>query len=66
MEKTSSPECPFCGVSLTTENILNECTETTRERRETGATKEIWTDGTEGLKRLIEYTKNIGLLHNGI
>jgi hypothetical protein len=31
-EKTPSPECPFCGVSLTTEHILWECTETTRDR----------------------------------
>jgi hypothetical protein len=56
-----SPECPFCGVLLITEHILWECTETTRERRETGTTKEIWTDGTEGLKRLIEYTNKIGV-----
>jgi hypothetical protein len=34
-----------------------------RERRETRTTKEVWTDGTEGLKRLIEYTKKIGLFH---
>jgi hypothetical protein len=27
-----SPECLFCGVLLTTEHILWECTETTRER----------------------------------
>jgi hypothetical protein len=37
--------------------------ETTRERRETGTTKEVWTDGTEGLKRLIEYPQKIGLFH---
>jgi hypothetical protein len=34
-----------------------------RERKETGTTKEVWTDGTEELKRLIEYTKKIGLFH---
>jgi hypothetical protein len=34
-----------------------------RERRETGTTKEVWTDGTEGLIRLIESTKRIGLFH---
>jgi hypothetical protein len=34
IEKTPSPECPFCGVSLTTEHILWECMETTRERGE--------------------------------
>jgi hypothetical protein len=34
IEKTPSPECPFCGVSLTSEQILWECTETTREREE--------------------------------
>jgi hypothetical protein len=45
IEKTPSPECPFCGMSLTTEHILWECKETTRERRETGTTKEVWTDG---------------------
>jgi hypothetical protein len=28
-----------------------------QERRETGTTKDVWTDGTEGLKKLIEYTK---------
>jgi hypothetical protein len=33
------------------------------ERRETGTTKEVWTDGTEVLKRLIEYKKKIGLFH---
>jgi hypothetical protein len=32
IEKTPSPECSFCGVSLTTEHILWKCTETTRER----------------------------------
>jgi hypothetical protein len=37
--------------------------ETTREIRETGNMKEVWTDETEGLKRLIEYTKKIGLFH---
>jgi hypothetical protein len=63
IEKTPSPECPFCEVSLTPEHILWECTETTRERIETGTTIEVWTDGTEGLKKLIEYTKKIGLFH---
>jgi queuine/archaeosine tRNA-ribosyltransferase len=52
IKKTLSSECRFCGVSLTTEHILWECTETTREIRETGTTKEIWTDETERLKRL--------------
>jgi hypothetical protein len=44
LEKTPSPECPFCGVSLTTEHILWNCTETMRERRETGTTKKdyVW------------------------
>jgi DNA repair exonuclease SbcCD ATPase subunit len=32
IEKLPSQECPFCGVSLTTEHILWKCTETTRER----------------------------------
>jgi hypothetical protein len=50
-------------VSLTTEQILWEYTETARERKETGTTKEVWTDGTERLKKLIEYTKKIGLFH---
>jgi hypothetical protein len=63
IEKAPSPECSFCGMLLTTEYILWECSETTRERRETGTTKEVWTYGTEGLKRLIEYTKKIGLFH---
>jgi ribosomal protein L37AE/L43A len=54
-KKTTTPECPFCGVSLITEHISWECTETTRERRETGTTKEVWTDGTEGLTKRIEY-----------
>jgi hypothetical protein len=43
-----------------------DCMETTRkrERRETGTMHgQVWTDGTEGLKRLIEYTKRIGLFH---
>jgi hypothetical protein len=31
--------------------------------RETRTMKDVWTDGTEGLKRLIEYTKKIGLFH---
>jgi hypothetical protein len=34
-----------------------------RERRNTGTTKEVWTDETQGLKRLIEYTKKIELFH---
>jgi hypothetical protein len=55
--KTPSPKCSFCGVSLSNKHILCECTETTRERRETRTTKEVWTDGTEGLKKLIDYTK---------
>jgi hypothetical protein len=42
VEKTPSPECLFCGVSLTTEHILWEGTETTREGREIGTTKEVW------------------------
>jgi hypothetical protein len=41
---------------------LHGFTETTRARRETATTKEVWTDGTEGLQKLIEYTTtNIGL-----
>jgi hypothetical protein len=32
-------------------------------RSETGTTREVKTDGTEGLKRLLEYTKKIGLFH---
>jgi hypothetical protein len=51
IEKTPSPECPFCGA---TKNILWKCTETTRKRKENGTTKEVLTDGTEGLKRLIK------------
>jgi hypothetical protein len=34
-----------------------------REISETETTKEVWTNGTEGLKRLIEYTKKIELFH---
>jgi hypothetical protein len=45
------------------EHIIWKCTETTRERRETGTTKDVKTDGTEGLKRLMEYTKKIRLFH---
>jgi hypothetical protein len=63
IEKTLSPEYRFCGVSLTTEHILWECTESTRERRETGTTKKMCTDETERLRRLIEYTKKIVLFH---
>jgi hypothetical protein len=48
IEKTPSPECSFCGA---TKNILWKCTET--KRKENGTTKEVLTDGTEGLKRLI-------------
>jgi hypothetical protein len=33
------------------------------ERRETGTKKEVWIDGAERLKKLIEYTKKIGLFH---
>jgi hypothetical protein len=39
IEKTPSPECPFCGVTLTTEHILWEFTETTREREEKPETR---------------------------
>jgi hypothetical protein len=61
--KNAITRIPFCRVSLTTEYILWECTETTKERRETRPTKEVGTDETEKLKRLIEYTKKIGLFH---
>jgi hypothetical protein len=61
IEKTSSPECLLWGVDHN--RTLWECTENTRERRETGTMKKVWTDGTERLKRLIEYTKKIGLFH---
>jgi hypothetical protein len=63
IEKTPSPECAFCGESLTTEHMQWECMETTKQRKETGTTKKICTDETEGLKRLIEYSKRIGLFH---
>jgi hypothetical protein len=55
---------PLRGV-ITTEYMLWEYTETTRERerKETKTTKEVWTDGTGELKRLIEYSKKIGLFH---
>jgi hypothetical protein len=45
IEKTTSPECTFCGVSLTTELILWDCN---YEKRKIGTTKGIWTDRTEG------------------
>jgi hypothetical protein len=63
IEKTPSPECLFCGVSFTTEHILWKCTETTRKKRETGTKKEVCTDKTEILTRLIEYTKKKGSFH---
>jgi hypothetical protein len=47
IEKTSSPECPFCGMSHTIEHKLCECTKTTREKKETRTTKDVWTDRTE-------------------
>jgi hypothetical protein len=34
-----------------------------REKRNRNHERGIWTDGTEILKRLIEYSKKIGLFH---
>jgi hypothetical protein len=58
IEKTPSPcRMPFLwGVAHNRTHTMAE-----RERRETS--KEVWTDGTEILKRLIEYSKKIGLFH---
>jgi hypothetical protein len=43
----------LCGVAHNTMKVYE------REKRN----EEVWTEGTEELKRLIEYTKRIGLFH---
>jgi hypothetical protein len=49
LEKTPSPECLLWDVAHN--RTLWECMETTRERRETGTMKKVWTDGTDGTRR---------------
>jgi hypothetical protein len=45
MDKEPSPECPFCAVNLTTDQILWHCKETETKRLQMDITKEIWKDG---------------------
>jgi hypothetical protein len=51
------------GVALKQTHTMGVYGNYEREKRETRTTKEVWTYGTEGLKKLIEYTKKIGLFH---
>jgi hypothetical protein len=63
IEGTLDPDCPFCSVKLTLEHILWQCKETEEERRENNMIKEVWQNGEEGAKMLVEYVKNIGLYY---
>jgi hypothetical protein len=68
IEKTPSPECPLCGVSLTTKHIYGSVGnyEKEREREEKNRNHERfmdrWNRRTEKTEK-IEHTKKIGLFH---
>jgi hypothetical protein len=65
IEKTPSPVCPFFGVSLTTEHILWDCTETTTEREREKRNQnhergmDRWNRRTEKIDRIYEENRII-------
>jgi hypothetical protein len=60
MDKYPSPECPFCAVNLTTDQILWHCKETEPKQLQMDIIKEIWKGGIQEMEQLIKYVKEIG------
>jgi hypothetical protein len=62
MNGITDSQCPFCDTILTVDHVLWDCTETEQTKREMMMTPEIWTRGSEGMKKIIEFTKKNRLL----
>jgi hypothetical protein len=62
IEKTDTPNCPFCYVRLTTVHILWQYDET-RMKRDECRIHTIWKEGREGSKKPIDYVRKIGFYH---
>jgi hypothetical protein len=60
IEKTDTPNYPFCDVLLTTDHILWQCSETCNERNKCSNQCTVWKEGREGSKKLVEYVRKIG------
>jgi ribonuclease HI len=58
-----TPDCPFFSAKLTLEHILWQCKEAEEKRQKSNMTKEVWEEGEEGAKVLVEFVKNIGLYY---
>jgi hypothetical protein len=56
-------QCPFCDTGLTVDDVLWDCTETEKTKREMMMTQKY--GQAEGMKKIIEYTKKIGF-YDGI
>jgi hypothetical protein len=63
IEKTDTPNCPFCDIRLTTDHILWQCDETRNKRDECRIRCTVWKEGREGSKKLIDYVRKIGFYH---
>jgi hypothetical protein len=64
IDKTDTPNCPFCDVRLTTDHILWQYSETHNERDKCRIQCIVWTEGREGSKKLVEFvSRKIGLYH---
>jgi ribonuclease HI len=65
MNGINNPQCPFCDTTLTVDHVLWDCKETEEIKRELQMTPEVWKEGEEGMRRIVEYTKRIGF-YDGI
>jgi hypothetical protein len=65
IDQRDNTDCPFCEIKLTVKHILWTCKETEQDRIRLNITKDVWSKRREGMLKLIEYQKRIGL-YNGI
>jgi hypothetical protein len=60
-----NPLCPFCNTYLSADHLLWECKETEDQRTNMDMNNEQWINAKKGMKKMIDYAKEIGL-YNGI
>jgi hypothetical protein len=50
----NNPQCPFCDTTLTVDHVLWDCKETEEIKRELQMTPEVWKEGEEGMRKVVE------------
>jgi hypothetical protein len=61
MEEIGNPLCPFCNTNLSVDHILWKCKETENQRPNMDMNKEQWINENNGMEKMIDYVKEIGL-----